>query len=75
MTPLDWSDLNNWSQVTGLRLNHADMLEVKELSAVYCGVHSQSYNVDYPCPYPEGVDRKDVSSKVKNLLGSRKKKK
>lgn len=69
--PIDWIDLNNWSQVTHTELTNWESLTMIYLSKVYVEQWYASNEKIVPAPYQqEEPDKKVIANQVASVLRS-----
>jgi len=71
LMPIDWVDLNNWSQVTKTTLSNWEALVIVYISKSYVDQYYLSNEKIVPAPYQQiQIDKTVVSNKIANLFRS-----
>lgn len=70
-TVITWTDIKDWSDLLGVKLDMWEILVVREISKAFVAQYYMSQGSTVPSPYqPENFDKAKVSDRIGNLLRS-----
>ncbi len=71
--PVSWSDINAWQQATGTILTGQELVQIRELSKLYCSQYHDSMDRNCPAPYvdPDAVDHNKLGNHIKKVFRAR----
>lgn len=70
VTPVGWTEMFHWIELTGLELSPWECLTIRELSQAYATEYSQSSDKNRPPPFSPEVISQTQRDKVSNMLGA-----
>lgn len=71
VTPLTWSEIESWSNLTDIRISSWEATMLMSLSRTFTSSFNRFDDKDFPSPYVvEEFDREKVSQNIGNLLRS-----
>ena len=69
VSPIDWTDIKSWSDVTGADLNPGEANAIRVLSSAYVAQYYESLDKGCPPPNIERLkNREVVATKIKGLF-------
>jgi hypothetical protein len=72
-SPLSWTDIKTWSDMTGVEVSGWEGATIRRLSSSYLSEYQQAKDPSRPAPYSPNITehgREQVSNKIGSIFGA-----